>query len=109
MGYDCRRSSITGSDCRDSSKRGKDFVKDAGRKADIKIKNISAKATKNKFEIDSNDVADGATALIEGLPPSNGKISGPVTAIMGAKDAIENGRQAYKDITQKNNEKNNKK
>ncbi len=49
-------------------KRGKDFVKDVAQRTEAKI----GSSRIGKY-IDSNDIIDGATAAIEGLPPSQSR------------------------------------
>ncbi|WP_163294301.1 hypothetical protein, partial [Desulfovibrio sp. JC022] len=91
-----------------AAKRTRDLVRDTGRKADINIKNNSAKATKGKYEVDSNDVVEGATTFIDGLPPSNGKLSGPIGALYGLNDAGKNGREVVQEVKNKSGNKKNK-
>ncbi|NDV24972.1 hypothetical protein [Desulfovibrio sp. JC022] len=51
-----------------AAKRSKNFVKDASQKTEAKIS-----SSRVGRYIDSSDIADGATSLIEGLPPSQSR------------------------------------
>ncbi|SMF38682.1 hypothetical protein [Desulfovibrio gilichinskyi] len=67
--------------------RANDVVKNIGRKVDIKIKNSP---TGIKYGLDANEVVDGATGLVDGLPPSVGT-GGKVAAVKWlAETLIEN-------------------
>ncbi|WP_432735886.1 RHS repeat domain-containing protein [Maridesulfovibrio sp. FT414] len=80
-------------------KRGKDFVKDAGRKADIKIRTSE---TGTKQNLDLEKVTDGATSFFDELPPSMSKAA---IRIAAAKELRKTSDELYKNYDVKLNSK----
>ncbi|SME88470.1 hypothetical protein [Desulfovibrio gilichinskyi] len=88
------------------AKRGIATAKDAYNEADVTVRNFTSN---KKYEVNLNDITDGATSFVDGLPPSNGPINGPVTAFFGTKLAVKNAKEAYKEIKNKIDESKTKK
>ncbi|SMF38701.1 hypothetical protein SAMN06295933_3257 [Desulfovibrio gilichinskyi] len=85
--------------------RANDVVKNARNKADIRIRNSK---NGSKYEIGLDDILEAPTAFIDSIPPSIGKISGPLTAILGTGQVIDNVKQLYKEAKGKISDQKNK-
>ncbi len=87
------------------AKRGIATAKDAYNEADVKVRNYTSA---KEYEVDLSDIVDGASAFVDGLPPSSGKLGAPIGALIGIPQAIENGKTVTKKIRKRINGKSNK-
>ncbi|SMF26357.1 hypothetical protein [Desulfovibrio gilichinskyi] len=87
------------------AKRGIATAKDSYNEADVRVRNFTSN---KKYEVDLSDLVDGASAFVDGLPPSSGKLGAPIGALIGIPQAIENGKTITKKIKKTINDKSNK-